>query len=126
MNPAARFRILIVEDEPLVSMMLEDMLEMLEIDVAGVCATLDHAHRAIAERNFDAVLLDLKLGTQRTEEIAAQLASQGMPFAILSGDTGGVKSLGAAVVVAKPYTIEQIEIALGTLRSAGAPDGARR
>lgn len=124
-NVTERLRVLIVEDEPLICMMLEDMLEILEADVVGVCATLAQAQEAITDGDFEGVLLDLKLGSQRTEDIAAQLHRDGIPFAVMTGDIDGAAGLGAAMVVPKPYDIDQIEAALSALRSARVSNKAK-
>ena len=54
-------RVLIAEDEPLVSMMLEDMLVDLGAEIASVLANLPDALAAVEDGDFDCVLLDMNL-----------------------------------------------------------------
>ena len=69
----ARKTILIVEDEPLISMMLEDFLQSLGHEVAAVCESVDEARTAVADREFDLAILDVNLKGESVWPIAAQL-----------------------------------------------------
>ncbi len=117
---------LIVEDEVLLSMLLEDMLEQLGHDVALVCADIDSALAAVEEEAFDTVLLDLNLQGVRSESVAGRLREKNIPFIIASGNTDGVESLGAAAIVAKPYLLDDIEQALSACCGVDAQHGLVR
>jgi CheY-like chemotaxis protein len=107
--------ILIVEDEPLIAMMLEDFLESLGHAVVGTCdsveAALDHVDRG----GFDVAIVDVQLKDgKQAWPIADRLAQNGTPFVLATG--GHVEpppeAHADAPVLAKPYTIDAIEPAL--------------
>lgn len=107
--------ILIVEDEPLIAMMLEDVLESLGHEVVGTCETLDEALERVEAGGFDLAILDVQLKDgKRVWPVADRLRREGKPFIIATG--GHVdpppSEHAAAPVLAKPYTIESIEPAL--------------
>jgi DNA-binding response OmpR family regulator len=119
-------RILIIEDEPLLTLMLEDMLESLGHRVAGSCATLEDAMEAVADSNFDAVLLDLDLRGKSGFPVAKLLQLKAIPFAIASGYPGladDEASLNDVLILQKPFAFEGLEKVLGEFeaRVANSP-----
>ena len=107
--------VLIVEDEPLIAMMLEDFLETLGHRVAGTCETLEEAIEKVEAGGFDLAIIDVQLKDgQQVWPLADRLAEQGTPFIIATG--GHVEpppeQHADAPVLTKPYTIEAIEPAL--------------
>jgi CheY-like chemotaxis protein len=78
-------RILIVEDEPIVAMSLELLLEYEGFEIAGIAETVQEAMAMIAERSFDAVVLDINLQGRFSCEVAAALQRLGIPFVVVSG-----------------------------------------
>jgi CheY-like chemotaxis protein len=82
---AGVLRVLLVEDETAVAMMLEDMLAALGYTVIGPVARLDKAV-AMAEREaVDVALLDVNLNGSEVYPVAAALAARGIPFAFCTG-----------------------------------------
>jgi CheY-like chemotaxis protein len=107
--------ILIVEDEPLISMMLEDFLESLGHNVVGTCESVEEALDHINRGGFDVAIIDVQLKDgKQAWPVADRLAEEGKPFVIATG--GHVEpppaKHAAAPVLSKPYTIEAIEPAL--------------
>ncbi len=107
--------ILIVEDEPLIAMMLEDFLETLGHDVVGTCDSVEEAIEKVDAGGFDLAIIDVQLKDgQRVWPLADRLAKDGTPFIIATG--GHVEpppeAHAAAPILSKPYTIEAIEPAL--------------
>ena len=107
--------ILIVEDEPLIAMMLEDFLETLGHDVVGTCESVDEAMSHIEAGGFDVAIIDIQLKDgQQVWPVADRLAQQGKPFVLATG--GHVEpppgQHAGAPVLSKPYTIEAIPPAL--------------
>ena len=107
--------VLIVEDEPLIAMMLEDFLETLGHRVAGTCESLDEAIAKVAEGGFDLAIIDVQLKDgQQVWPLADRLAEEGKPYIIATG--GHVEpppsQHAGAPVLSKPYTIEAIGPAL--------------
>jgi CheY-like chemotaxis protein len=81
-----RLRILLVEDEGLIAIMLEDMLEDMGCEVvkslAAVAPTLAWLE---AGGEADAALLDVNLGGEEVFPVAEALSARGVPFAFTTG-----------------------------------------
>jgi CheY-like chemotaxis protein len=113
--PGTTRTILIVEDEPLIAMMLEDFLESLGHDVVGTCETVADALGHVEAGGFDVAIIDVQLKDgERVWPVADRLAAAGTPFVLATG--GHVEPPPAAhagvPVLSKPYTIDAIEPAL--------------
>lgn len=80
-------RILVVEDEPLVAMLIEEILQDLGCIVVGPATRLDPAMRLVAETALDAAILDLNIHGQAIHPVVALLNARSIPFAICSGST---------------------------------------
>ena len=86
-------RVLILEDEPLVSMLLEGMMEDFGCKVLGpflqIAPALDFAREHHEE--IDVAILDVNLGGQRSFAMADLLFEFGVPFVFASGyDEAGI------------------------------------
>lgn len=121
-------RVLIVEDEALVVMMLEEMLGEMGCAVAGIAAHLGQATEMIASRPCDCVLLDINLGGQPAYQLARTLSERGTPFVFVTGyDRPDLpEELRGRPVLRKPFDFnslrEAIEGASGPERhTAAAP-----
>ncbi|WP_265529706.1 response regulator [Sphingomicrobium marinum] len=103
-------RILIVEDEPLIAMMLGDLIADLGHEVEGVCDTLAEAHAAVDAGGFDLAILDVHLGDEDVWPVAEALQQQGTPFLVASG--GHIdpppRAFEHCPMLAKPYTREML------------------
>jgi PAS domain S-box-containing protein len=103
-------RIIIVEDEPLVSMDMESTLVAAGCEVVGVAGTLAAARALIANAAGDAALVDVNLGGQPVDEIAAILTKRNIPFAFVTGY--GRESLPQgfreAYVIKKPFSQDEV------------------
>lgn len=114
-------RILIVEDEPLISMMLEDFLEEAGMESAGVSDTVESALAVTGEGGFDAAILDVNLsGGEKSWPVAHALAGKGIPFLFATG--GGDGSIDGAFkgrpTIVKPYTLDGVNTAIQALFAA--------
>ena len=77
-------RILVIEDEPLIAQMIEEMLQEAGYRVSGVAHTMAMARQEFVKLNFDAVLFDLHIdGRYRPE--TADFLDKGVPFAFVTG-----------------------------------------
>ncbi len=107
-------RVLIIEDEPIVAMLAEDMIESIGCTVAGLAATVAEARSAIEAAAFDIALLDVNLDGDDGLTIAPMLTARALPFIITSGyapDALAAKYPGTPVL-AKPYAIAALEAAI--------------
>ncbi len=84
MTPAPR-RVLVVEDEMLIAMMLEDMLTDLGHHVVGVAPNLKSALVMAREEQFDLAILDINLAGERSFPVAQALQARGLPFLFATG-----------------------------------------
>ena len=114
-------RILIIEDELLIALMIEEMVREVGYRVSGVAHTLPMAKLEIAKRNYDAVLLDINIGGQYRAEIADRLPAWGVPFAFVTGYDYLVEPRHAqAPVLQKPFTPAQLRELLECLVGPGS------
>lgn len=111
-------RILVVEDEPLIAMMIEDFLDMLGKDHAGTADSVASALEIVGAGGVDAAILDVNLsGGEQSWPIADALAAQGVPFVLATGGSGDtvVDAHRDRPVLAKPFTMDAVEQALAAL-----------
>lgn len=111
-------RILLVEDEPLIAMMLEDFLDILGKQVAGSADSVAAALAVIAEGDVEGAILDLNLrGGEKSIPVAEALEERGIPFVFATG--GGDDSIDPRFrdrpCLQKPFTMDGVERALGAL-----------
>lgn len=98
-------RILVVEDEMLVLMNVEMMLEDLGCSAIYAAASVAQALVLVTEQNFDAAILDVNLGAEKSYPVADILKQRGVPFAFSTGysDHGHRTDLEHWPVLRKPY-----------------------
>lgn len=111
-------RVLIVEDEPLISFMLQEMVEDLGCQVAGMFVGVADALEACRGDDFDVALLDLNLAGERVDPVADELVRQGRPFALACGSSIDDGGIGEAAIMPKPYTVAELATVLRRLRAA--------
>lgn len=110
--------VLIVEDEPLIAMMIENFLEALDHQVAGVADTVRAAMEIVAAGGVDVAILDRNLRAGETSvPIAEELQRLGIPFVLASG--GGIAEdpsvFRGRPVLAKPFTLSGMEKVLDAI-----------
>ena len=111
-------RILIVEDEPLIAMMLEDFLDALDRELAGSADSVETALELIEQGGIDAAILDVNLrGGEQSWPIADRLAELGIPFVIATGGAGDTiaEAHRGRPVLSKPFTMSSVEGMLDAL-----------
>ena len=85
-SPAGR-RILLVEDEILICLLIETILSDAGYEVA-VANTIEEAMDAIAQGPLAAAVLDLNLKGRKVYPVAEKLAGAGTPFVFATGGGG--------------------------------------
>lgn len=113
-------RVLVLEDEVLVSMMIEDMLSELGCTVIGPFARLDEALERIAQNgDIDLALLDVNVAGKRSFPAAEALARAETPFIFSTGyDEGGVpEEWRSRPSLRKPFMLGELERALNAALS---------
>ncbi|MBW8295916.1 response regulator [Sphingopyxis sp.] len=110
---ADNLRILLVEDDVLIGMMLADMFDALGLPEPAQAASMDEALAIIANESLDGALVDINLGDEKGWPVADALAERGIPFAFTSGGGDILPPTHAhRRLVAKPFRISDIEAAL--------------
>jgi|SRR6476619_1880604 CheY-like chemotaxis protein len=107
--------ILIIEDSPVVGPFTADMLEDLGCNVVGPAPNMATARELVEEAKFDAALLDVHIRGERVFPLCDLLAEKGIPFVLTSGyaDWSMPDKWRGCPRIQKPYTIDQVERALG-------------
>jgi CheY-like chemotaxis protein len=108
-------RILVVEDEMMIAMLVEDMLAELGCAVVGPAHALDSAlDLARSEPGLDAALLDVNLGGQPVFAVADALRERGVPaiFSTGYGDAGLREIDRGSLVLQKPFRAGDLARAL--------------
>jgi DNA-binding response OmpR family regulator len=109
-SPLEGQRILLVEDEAIVSMILEDFLTEFGCEIVGPATRLKKAVDLASVENVDAALLDLNVSGEVTYDVAKILSDRGIPFAFVTGYTAA--SLSAPYrerpMLQKPFQSAQL------------------
>jgi len=115
-------RVLVVEDESLVAMLIEEFLEDMGCTVAAIAGRLDEAAAMAETLAVDLAVLDINLDGTPSYGIAEALERRGIPFVLATGYGGAVlpAALKSAHVLVKPFTREQLEAALAAAAAAAA------
>ena len=120
-------RILLVEDEAMIAMLVEDMLLDSGASVIGPAGGVKDALAAISSNEaIDGALLDVNLGGEQSFEVADALTGRGIPFIFVTGYGGaGVRErYPDAQTLQKPFVTSDLEEALATLAESARSPGA--
>jgi CheY-like chemotaxis protein len=113
-------RVLVVEDEYLIRMLLEDMLADNGYAVAKAVGTIAEASQFAADGAFDVAILDVNVDGEEIYPVADILAQRGLPFVFVTGY--GEDSLPAKYrnrpALQKPFQSEQLRATLAELLAA--------
>jgi CheY-like chemotaxis protein len=127
-------RVLVVEDEPMVSLALQDTLSDFGCEVVGTAARLQPALDLADDLAFDIAVLDIDLGGMRIDPVAEAIAARGLPIVFVTGyGQDAAPRHVPGPVLEKPYEAVHLQRALrkalGTLheeQSGGRPAAGRR
>lgn len=108
--------ILAVEDEPIIGLVLEDLLETGGAR-ALLAETLDQAFAMLESTGVDAAILDVNLQGQDSYPLARSLAERDVPFIFASGygDARHPEEFAGVPTTAKPYSLADLERAFAGL-----------
>ena len=115
-------RVIIIEDEPLVSMDVESCLAAAGCEIAGTAGNLAVAKTLSDTAECDVALLDVNLGGHQVDELAATLTRRNIPFAFVTGYGRDTLPQGfrEAVMVRKPFSADELISVVETLVSRSA------
>jgi CheY-like chemotaxis protein len=110
-------RVLVVEDEIIVSWLLEDMLADLGCAVVGPAACVKEALAMIDGEAIDAAVLDVNLDGQPSYAIADALAASGVPFVFSTGYAPNslLDGYRAIPTLQKPFHASELADALASV-----------
>lgn len=116
-------RVLIVEDEVLIGLVLEDMLEMLGCTIAANAESLESgavALERLGTDGFDVAILDVHLGSEPVFPLADRLAALGkrIVFATGSHPDSLPERYAGSDVLEKPYAFAAVEALLKPVSTA--------
>lgn len=109
-------RVLLVEDEALVGMLIRDILEETGYAVTGPISDLNEAVQSAKNNAFDVAVLDVNLGGSFAYPLAEQLQARGIGFVFLTGYASDVvdERFSKAPILRKPVERDALETALRT------------
>jgi CheY-like chemotaxis protein len=113
-------RILVVEDEPMIRMLLEDMLGELGYIVAGEAARIEEALEATKNADFDLAILDANLNGQAASPVADALVTRGTPFIFATGYGEVPKPYRDRPMLTKPFQMTGLEQVLKSALDSGS------
>lgn len=109
-------RILILEDEPIIGLALEDMLERQGAQVL-FASGIEEASELIATEEIHSAILDVNVHGLQSYPVASMLAERAVPyiFATGYGDRSHPQEFAGIPTISKPYSAEDIRLALGSV-----------
>ena len=101
-------RVLVVEDEALISLMLADALESAGAVVVGPASTVKGALDLLGEEAIDCAVLDVKLNDGSSVPVAEALAALGIRFVIATGSETIPAGYNSTPVLRKVFQPEEM------------------
>ncbi len=103
-------RILLIEDEPLVTLEIEAQLASAGCLMLGPATTIDAAIELVRKSDIDAALVDANLAGRPVDEVAMALAQKGVSFTFVTGYGREALPLAfrQAPLLSKPFSSRQL------------------
>jgi CheY-like chemotaxis protein len=110
-SPPTGKRVLVVEDELMIRMLLADMLEELGYAIAAEAGRLDEALEAAQTAEFDLAILDVNLNNEPVSPVADALVARGLPFVFATGygEHGLPEPYRDRPALKKPFQVDGLE-----------------
>ena len=107
-------RILVADDDALLSMLIGDWLNEAGCDIVGPVSSVASALDLVAQEGhlLDGALIDLQLTDGDSYPLADVLAQRGIPYAFVTGHgVGGLApAYRQALTLSKPFMIEELQV----------------
>lgn len=116
-DAAAGRRILVVEDEIVVAMLIEEVLMMAGYLIVGPVAKLETALQLARSEPLDGAVLDITIRGGQVFPVADVLRERGIPFLLSSGygDWALPEAFRGQTRLQKPFTSTELETAVEAL-----------
>jgi CheY-like chemotaxis protein len=123
LQPKSNLRILVVEDEAIVGMLIEDILAELGCFHVEVAGSVESALDSLAEDRPDFAILDVNLKGMRSYPVADFLKSRAIPFIFMSGYGSGAldRAYAGAKILPKPFRPCDLEMAVKEVLPGSQP-----
>jgi CheY-like chemotaxis protein len=120
-NSDAARRILVIEDELMIRMLLQDMLADLGYTVAGEAGRIDEAVALAKQGEFDVAILDVNLNGQPISPVVEVLVERGLPFVFATGygQRGVPEPYRQTPTLQKPFQADALARAIEAAAGAG-------
>ena len=118
----ANRRVLVVEDELMIRMLLDGMLTDLGHSIAAEAGSIEDAVTLAKEAEFDIAILDVNLNGQPITPVVEILINRGLPFVFATGygARGVPEAYRATPTLQKPFQAEALAQALEAIASKAA------
>jgi CheY-like chemotaxis protein len=119
---AERMRTIVVEDEPLVRLMTEDILVAIGCVISAAASSLAEALTHIAATEFDLAVLDINLDGTEVYPAAELLRGKGTPIIFVTGygRRGVHDAWHDFPILQKPFSLRDLEQAIARVRRPSA------
>jgi CheY-like chemotaxis protein len=110
-NGSGARRVLVVEDDVMIRMLIEDMLTDLGFAVAAEASKVHEALAAVQSADIDVAILDVNLSGETTGPVAEALAARGTPFVFATGygEHGLPEQFRDRPLLKKPFQIDTLK-----------------
>ncbi|HEX4180851.1 MAG TPA: response regulator [Caulobacteraceae bacterium] len=109
-------RLLVVEDEALIAMMIHDQLVNLGCVVVGLASNVPGGLALIKDKGatLDGAVLDVNLGGEKVYPVAEALIERDIPFIFATGygRAGIAANFSRMPTLAKPFSVPELEAIL--------------
>jgi DNA-binding response OmpR family regulator len=114
-------RVLVVEDETILAMMLEEYLQGDGFDVVGPFGRLDHAMEAAEREALDVAVLDINIAGDMVFPVAEALDRRGVPLLLVTGYDDRIMRKAAKdwPRLMKPYRLDEVSARLVAMIGRG-------
>ncbi len=104
-------RVLVVEDELMIRMLLEDMLSELGYTITAEAGRIDEALEAAKTAEFDLAILDVNVNNETISPVADALVARGLPFVFATGygERGLPEPYRDRPTLKKPFQVDGLE-----------------
>jgi len=108
-QPAKQAKLLVVEDDALIRMLLADMLGEIGYTVAAEAASIDEALEATRKTEFDLAILDADLNGRSVSPVADALVARNIGFVFVTGSGHGLYAYRDRPTLKKPFQIDALK-----------------